>query len=197
MIFNVEVMAAFFANPVAQAPVIVQCAQAAPEQTWKWWFGALAPWVGPILSTIGSIYVAWRVFRWQGKKDREQWLLDQKKAEWRELLDAIHVNEPHIVRLGLPQEPTLENVDMVKWVHKVTHLFQSRLFIDDSLILPMLSRWNDAYGKAKKGQRGDILARDEADSEFRTLINEIRENARIDLRVKSRTKLPTNKTRTP
>src|ERR1700689_3389949 len=124
MILHVEVMAVFFVDQVTQAPVIVQCAQAAPEQAWKWGLGALAPWVGPILSTAGSIYVAWRVFRWQGKKDREQWLLDQKKAEWRELLDAIHVNEPHIVRLGLPQEPSLENVDMVKWVHKVTHLFQ-------------------------------------------------------------------------
>jgi hypothetical protein len=90
MMLHVGALAAVFVDQVTQAPVVVKCVQTAPEPEWKWWLGALAPWVGPILSTAGSIYVAWRVFRWQGKKDRAHWLLDQKKAAWSQLMDAIH-----------------------------------------------------------------------------------------------------------
>ena len=64
--------------------------QAASEPEWKWWLSALAPWVGPLLSGAVTIYIAWRVFNWQGEKDRKQWIRDQKKAEWVELLDAIN-----------------------------------------------------------------------------------------------------------
>jgi len=79
-------MIAVLADQAAQAQTVVRCTQAPIETDWKWWIGVLASWVGPILSTAGSIYVAWRVFRWQGKKDREQWLLDQKRDEWRTVL---------------------------------------------------------------------------------------------------------------
>jgi hypothetical protein len=86
MTHYINVIGAFLLDAVEQAPVIVQYQQSAPQPEWKWWIGALAPWIGPLFSGAVSIYVAWRVFRWQGEKDRRQWLLDQKKAEWRELL---------------------------------------------------------------------------------------------------------------
>jgi hypothetical protein len=60
---------------------------------------ALAPWVGPLLSGVVSIYVAWRVFHWQGEKDRKQWIRDQKKADWSRLLESV-ANLYRIVPLG-------------------------------------------------------------------------------------------------
>lgn len=89
MILHAVSMIAVLADQAAQAPVIFQCVQSAPEPEWKLWMGALAPWIGPFLSGVVSIYVAWKVFHWQGEKDRKQWILDQKKAEWKELFSAI------------------------------------------------------------------------------------------------------------
>jgi hypothetical protein len=98
MIHPIVSIAAFFVDQLSQAPVQIQCVQqtaATPE--WKWWMSALAPWIGPLLSGVVSIYVAWRVFHWQGEKDRKQWIRDQKMAEWRELLGKA--NEVHSVFL--------------------------------------------------------------------------------------------------
>jgi hypothetical protein len=79
--------------------------QSTPDPPWKWWISALAPWIGPLMSGVVSIYVAWKVFRWQGNKDRAQWILDQKKAEWQELLrGAAHMRR--VVSLGLENSET-------------------------------------------------------------------------------------------
>lgn len=88
MTLHAAAMVAFFVDHVKQAPVVVQSVQTVPEE-WKWWFGALAPWVGPLLSGVVSIYVAWKLFHWQGEKDRKQWIRDQKKAEWSALLRSV------------------------------------------------------------------------------------------------------------
>ena len=82
-------IAALFADQAKQARCIVQCVSESPEPPWKWWMGALAPWIGPLLSGVVSIYVAWRVFHWQGEKDRWQWIRDQKKVEWSALLRGV------------------------------------------------------------------------------------------------------------
>ena len=87
MVLHAAVMMAFFMDQLTNAPIQVQCLQQATQEPgWRWWFGALAPWVGPLLSGVVSIYVAWRVFRWQGEKDHTQWILDQKAVEWRTLI---------------------------------------------------------------------------------------------------------------
>jgi hypothetical protein len=88
MILHAASMIAVFVDQAKQAQCAVQCIPAVQEP-WKWWFGALAPWIGPLLSGVVSIYVAWKVFHWQGKKDRAQWVLDQKKAEWSALLRGV------------------------------------------------------------------------------------------------------------
>jgi hypothetical protein len=87
MIFHVVTAIAVLADQAKSTQCLVQCVQAAQEPGWKWWLSSLAPWVGPLLSGIVSIYVAWRVFHWQGEKDRQQWIRDQKKAEWKDLLE--------------------------------------------------------------------------------------------------------------
>src|ERR1039457_70308 len=88
MILHAASMIAVFVDQAKQAQCAVQCIPAVQEP-WKWWFSALAPWIGPLLSGVVSIYVAWKVFHWQGKKDRAQWVLDQKKAEWSALLRGV------------------------------------------------------------------------------------------------------------
>lgn len=123
MIFHLASMMAVFVNQGQQAQC-VQCVQTAPEE-WKWWFGALAPWVGPLLSGVVSIYVAWRVFHWQGKKDRDEWVRDQKKAEWSSLLRSVANvyqitylvngwNRKIVNRIVLELEPALKEVSVAQ-----------------------------------------------------------------------------------
>jgi hypothetical protein len=127
-------MAAFFIDQMAYAPVMIQCAQSAPEPEWKWWLGALAPWVGPLLSGVVSIYVAWKVFRWQGEKDRKQWTLDQKKAEWREILTVCNdIDEQYLTPYR--QDETLDAlIERVRGLHgRVRSLSCKYVFISDTL----------------------------------------------------------------
>lgn len=79
-------MVGVLVDRVAQAPAAALCQQAFVEPGWRWWISSLAPWIGPLLSTAGSVFVAWWVFRRQWKKEQVQWVRDQKKLEW----DEIH-----------------------------------------------------------------------------------------------------------
>src|ERR1039457_7298230 len=49
MILHAASMIAVFVDQAKQAQCAVQCIPAVQEP-WKWWFGALAPWIGPLLS---------------------------------------------------------------------------------------------------------------------------------------------------
>jgi hypothetical protein len=87
---------------------------------------ALAPWLGPLISGAVSIYVAWNIFCWQGRKDRERWVIDQEKAEWKELLTAVAAIEEIIpmVVTGLPAYEDLERRVLAVLPH-----LRSRVFV--------------------------------------------------------------------
>jgi hypothetical protein len=99
-----------------QAAVAAQGAQTTPEPLWKWWLKLASSILAPLLSTAGSIYVAWRVFHWQGSKDREAWIRDEKKMEWSAILTSLTTLD-----IGLPQpNSTFE----LRWVELTEHLPQ-------------------------------------------------------------------------
>jgi hypothetical protein len=130
MIFHGVERIALFVGTVQQAPILVQCASTPTDPAWKWWLGALAPWMGPLLSGAVSIYVAWRVFRWQGKKDRDQWVRDQKVAEWKSLVELVAEFE-QIMPEG---EPGIATVDGVRYrvlplCDRISHLVSQLLFV--------------------------------------------------------------------
>lgn len=129
MIPHAAPMVAFFVDQMVPAPVLVNCAQAAPGPDWKWWVSALAPWIGPLLSGVVSIYVAWRVFRWQGEKEHNSWVRDQKKAEYRELVDLLYDSITVVDRerpgLALPKDPQL----LDNAIQRFARVFEDRIFI--------------------------------------------------------------------
>jgi hypothetical protein len=144
MALHAAAMMAVFVDQMAQAPVVVNCAQVVPEPQWKWWVSALAPWVGPLLSGMVSIYVAWRVFGWQNKKDRKQWILDQKKAEWKELISEIAKIEVQIpvVITGIPDHKDLESI-----VLGILPLLRGMIFIYPSLKSSgFIAKWESYVG---------------------------------------------------
>jgi len=99
MLFHTALVAVALLDEVKQGLVEVKCAQAAPEHWWRWWLTLSVGILGPLLSTAGSIYVASKVFRWQGTKERETWVRDQERAEWGAILSsltAVEVKMPHV-----------------------------------------------------------------------------------------------------
>ena len=86
MIFHVASIAAFFVDQLAQTPVVVQCV--VPPDTDP----ELKQWVQPILnlvSIVAVVGIAIFSFGATSRKEHRRWVLDQKKAEWKELFSAI------------------------------------------------------------------------------------------------------------
>jgi hypothetical protein len=86
MILNLAAMAAVFVDQISQAPTQIVCVQqVAPEQRWK----PLLELVQSVVPVLGGVWVAWMAFGWTSKKEHGQWIRDQRKAEWRGLLDSL------------------------------------------------------------------------------------------------------------
>jgi hypothetical protein len=130
MIFHAASWVALFADQVQQAPVVIQSVQTTPEAEWKWWLKLIAEILGPLLSTAGSIYVAWMVFHWQGRKDREQWVRDQKREEWKRLIQLAAEYE-ELMPLGKPGSSAVEAVrnDVLPLCDRIRRLVSEALFI--------------------------------------------------------------------
>lgn len=100
MVFHAASMAAFFVDSIAQAPVVVQCAPTGKQDPL---------WARLLLAAIPSIFalgIAWFVFRWNAEKDRVQWVLDNKKAEWQELLGLASAIEQFMPSVSIGSELT-------------------------------------------------------------------------------------------
>jgi hypothetical protein len=123
MVLHVAALAGFFLSSETVNPAI-------PEPEWKWWLKLLAEVVGPLISTAGSIYVAWRVFRWQGKKDRDQWARDQRVTEWKSLVELTAEFE-QIMPEGEPGKATVDGVryKMLPLCDRISHLVSQLLFV--------------------------------------------------------------------
>lgn len=93
-----------YLEAASQVTSIVPCPQNAPEPEWRFWVGATAPWIGPLISGAVSVYIAWKVFRWQGRKDHRQWVLENKKNEWHELISLAAEIEKHMPSVGIGRE---------------------------------------------------------------------------------------------
>jgi hypothetical protein len=133
MILHAVSTAAFFVDTVQQTPVLLNCTQAAPQPEWKWWAGALASWVGPLLSGVVSIYVAWRVFHWQGEKEHSAWIRDQKKAEWSGLLRSTAEIQRILRVVNTPNKERIERIveKLKPAVHELSVASTGCVFLQD------------------------------------------------------------------
>jgi len=126
-------VAAILIDQVMAAPPNMPYAQAACEPDWKWWLKLLVDILGPLLSTAGSIYVAWRVFRWQGAKDRAAWVHDREMAEWSTVLSAltaVDMRMPHV--FNNMDWPTLTD-GLLQEFRSILPAMRNAVFIADEL----------------------------------------------------------------
>jgi len=93
MILHAASIAAVFIDWVTEAPVVVQCAQAAPDPLWKWWVQNVLPVAGGTLIAVWSFVQNRKSEQKQWERNQkaghEEWILDQKKAEWSALLRGV------------------------------------------------------------------------------------------------------------
>jgi hypothetical protein len=102
MILHLASTAAFFVDQVQQAPVQVQCIQQAAPESWAKWLLQFALSAVPVAGGVG---IALWSFHATSKKDHERWILDQKKAEWQELLRSA-ARMRRVVSLGIESPQT-------------------------------------------------------------------------------------------
>ena len=178
MILNAVSVAAFFADTVSKAPVVIHCQQAASEPFWR----TLLQIFQIVIPVAGGVLIAWMAFRWNSTKDHDRWILDQKKAEWRETLDAIKVCEDFLPLTGGNKEEILPEVRMeaLEKIRRVQQLFFDRLFVDHSALGQVYSKWNDVNDMIGKTE---AVGRLEYTSAYIGLVEFTRRAARRDLGV--------------
>jgi len=100
MILHAASIVAHFIDQATQAPVQIQCVQqTTPEPMLKWLLPTIVQTVVSLLSIFAGVGIAVRSFRANKKTEHEQWVRDQKKAEWKQLLEGV-ANINGIVYLG-------------------------------------------------------------------------------------------------
>ena len=150
MILHAASIAAFFMDQLAQAPTQIQCVQQSMTESFlKQWI----PTAVSLLSVGIGVWIADRSirknreltlwsFRATSERDHERWVLDQKKAEWNQLLSAVyacqifdfgHYSEMKHSHNGLLLPAALQ----IDQMNKVDHLMGCPIFIDVKVLEPL------------------------------------------------------------
>jgi len=132
-----------------QLPCVIQCIPSADPDS------LLVRLLFAAIPSIFALGIAWLVFVWNGGREDKRWLLDQKKAEWKELIE--HVTE---IRRAFPSGPNkFKSIDimMEEFQPAIRELKKCRsrcLFIADVL---NIKKNNEAYlefvNQLDKGER--------------------------------------------
>jgi hypothetical protein len=83
MILHAASIAAFFVDQATQPQCLVKCvSDAGHDPIWARLFFEAVP-------SIFALGIAALVFYWNGGREHRRWILDQKKAEWSQLLRSV------------------------------------------------------------------------------------------------------------
>lgn len=91
-------------DAVSQSRMIVQCPQPAPESWLKWLLPTVVQTVVSLLSIGAGVSIAVWSFRRNRQSEHEQWVRDQKRAEWRDVLKVTAEMESTIPAVSGIQE---------------------------------------------------------------------------------------------
>ncbi|MGB6742860.1 MAG: hypothetical protein WBE38_04310 [Terracidiphilus sp.] len=191
MMFHVASIAALFVDQAAQAPVA--------DLGWKQWIPT-----GVSLLSIGiGVWIANRSmrkskdltewsFRAASERDHERWILDQKKAEWKELLASCD----EVGELCFPPRTKNDTLDVlierVQNAHRRLHYITSKyIFIAPSIDQMGIREFVQAIGDGAErleslrfNKRADIRIPEEYSSlidRFQSVAWSMRNSANLDL----------------
>jgi hypothetical protein len=182
-----------FLDTVSQAPIIVQCSQPVPEPLLKWLLPTLVQTIVSLVSIGSGVGIAVWSFRKNRQSDSEQWVRDQKKAEWRELIEAANTCEDvvsaceRIIR-GKDQSLIIKRVDKLAVKRRIVlQRMRDRLFINESVIplreawLTMGNRIRKARSNFRKNPDSDVTAIKEELNMIKGIVKQVRETARQEM----------------
>ncbi len=91
MVLHATTSAILFFTPASPVPVVVQLVQKSEPESWlKWLLPTVVQTVVSLASIAAGVLIAWRSFLATSERDHARWALDQKRAEWRELLIVFY-----------------------------------------------------------------------------------------------------------
>jgi hypothetical protein len=149
MFFHPAALLAFLADQATQAPVVVQCSQAAPESWVKWLLPTIVQTVVSLLSIAAGVWIAVSSFRRNRQTEHEQWVRDQKLGEWRELISIVSSVEDEIPILT---DAKLDLEALKLAILRVVPYLRNRLFINKELQeISVRDEWNELLKFALSG----------------------------------------------
>jgi hypothetical protein len=182
MILHAASIAAFFVDQLAQVPVQIQCVSNAGQDP---------IWVRLLFDAVPSIFalgIAALVFYWNGGREHRRWVLDQKRAEWKEVLNAVNASHTDLLRASVPEEQVDESnrkeyVLAQENILAVDRVFGDRLFIDSAIMESLKAQWHAVWEavKAANNMENPEAAASLWYVSFRKYVEEIRTTARKDL----------------
>jgi hypothetical protein len=141
MILHAATLAAFLVDQIQQAPIVVQCVQKDEPESWAKWLPTIVQTVVSLASITAGVLIAWRSFLATSEKDHRRWLLDQKKAEWRELLDVLgRTYFPLALAAQSGQGLPTHHVAVV---NRAMRIMKDRLFIDETARRTLFKKFED------------------------------------------------------
>jgi hypothetical protein len=156
MILHLAAMAAFFVDQATQPQCLVKCVSDA---------GHDPIWARLLFEAVPSIFalgIAALVFYWNGGREHKRWVLDQKRAEWKELLIRVAAIEEIIpcITTGSPDYEPLNDS-----VRAVLPLLRGNIFIYSTVESSgFIGRWesyaNDVSGDVDAIKGDNIVQRD-------------------------------------
>ena len=182
LILHAASTAAFFVDHATQPQCLVKCVSDA---------GHDPIWARLLLEAFPSILalgIAALVFYWNGGREHKRWVLDQKRAEWRELLEVINECQLDILIASTPvnQAPERSKDDLMAAnlkLMKAERVLDDRVFIDRSVLKPLISKWRTALKKTEQAARSSdpYVTSVESYVSFKQQVKAVREAAKKDL----------------
>lgn len=173
MILHVASIAAFFIQQNPQTQCVVQC-----EAQSSIWMRLLVS-AFPSLLALG---VAWFAFWLNSRWNRKQWILDQKKAEWRDLLDKLNsVYFPMAMAIQMKKPLPLNGS---QGLIELSQCFQDRVFINAEILTEFhfqLAKYALKYIGKSDGTPSSDMDKSEVLGKLELLTEEVRKAAKADL----------------
>ncbi|MGP8185042.1 MAG: hypothetical protein ACLQKY_03150 [Terracidiphilus sp.] len=147
MILHAASIAALFVDQTQPT----QCVPTLPDSPWKWIIQSVIPVAGGTLIAVWSFVQNRKSEQKQWERNQraghEQWIQDQKKAEWRELLNAVRDSLLHC-EISSFQNATMPKLAPVVALERdrIISLYQvvdSRIFIESKVIYPIRDQLNE------------------------------------------------------
>ncbi len=173
MVFHTVTMIATLADGAAQATIQVQCAlQQATDPWWRWLLPTVVQTAVSLLSVVAGVAIAVWSFRRNRKTEHEQWIRDQKRSDWKQLLKAVAefgMIVPAVSKIEVDYIQVAEG--LISAIQRVEEAYANCLFLEDflknernrDLILAFLQHSTDVASKILSPDHRIRLSRTDQD----------------------------------